>query len=55
MIEKIILILIGYGVGLIAMRCYDIALLHKIGLSWKFVKGKISEEKLREMLQSTEV
>jgi len=35
MIEGIILLLIGYGVGLIAMRCYDMVLLKRNGYHFK--------------------
>lgn len=36
--EWIILVLIGYGLGLVAMRGFDTAILHHYGLSWKQFK-----------------
>ena len=35
MIEGIILLLIGYGTGLLAMRCYDMYLLKLNGYHWR--------------------
>jgi hypothetical protein len=35
MIEGILLILVGYGAGLLAMRMYDIHLLKLNGYHWK--------------------
>ena len=46
--EWIILVLIGYGLGLIAMRGYDTAIIHKFGWTWKMIKGKIAKDKLGE-------
>jgi len=41
MIEGSMLLLIGYGVGLLAMRIYDIHLLKKHGFHWQQLVGKI--------------
>ena len=43
MIEGIILLLIGYGAGLVAMRCYDIVLLKKHGFHFKQLVKEIDK------------